>query len=186
MPMYRTYTAFVFPITARSFSSERWCWNYYFIFPPLDSIRGLRPSLFYSKEVRLENNVRRCDDSQDAREVKHVEITARLTGGMLPRAHWFRNENDAGARCCWAPLACSYSVAVSISDDVIEIYRRINVRSTIDQHLLSIRPIAGLMTSSSHAHLHPRWYWHLPIQSRLCYYINSRYKYPCHRNPLKL
>ena len=55
MPMYRTHTASVFPITARNFSSKHW--DYYIIFPLLDTIRGRTAHSAYSKEVRLESIV---------------------------------------------------------------------------------------------------------------------------------
>ncbi|KAH9024967.1 hypothetical protein EDB84DRAFT_412458 [Lactarius hengduanensis] len=68
MPMYRiTYTAFVFPITARSLPSTG---AGTIIFPLHPGSPPTAATLLYSNEVQ------RRDDSQDPREekVKHVEI----------------------------------------------------------------------------------------------------------------
>jgi hypothetical protein len=72
MPMYRTYTAFVFLITARGFSSERWCWNYYFIFCSAAPL------------FEGEYDVRRCDDARE--EMKTVDCPANRSD--QPHGFW--------------------------------------------------------------------------------------------------
>jgi hypothetical protein len=89
MPMYRTYTAFVFLITARGFSSERWCWNYYFIFCSAAPL------------FEGEYDVRRCDDARE--EMKTVDCPANRSD--QPHGFW----ELIGSKTKMTPYHCSTS-----------------------------------------------------------------------------